>query len=56
MDYLFAYGAFSPSAYVLRPTTISTPLYLRGKFIDMAAVWTFFIGVTDGLDVEATSL
>ena len=35
---------------------ISTWLYLRGKLIDMAAVWTFFVGVTNGLDVEAAAL
>ena len=55
MDFLSADAAFSPTALVIRGTMISTG-DLGIEFVDMATVWTLFVGVADGLDVEGPSL
>ena len=56
VDYLFADGAFSPTAPLFGHTTIPSVTYLGVWFIDVTAVQAVFVGVTDGFDLEAPSL
>ena len=56
VDYLFADGAFSPTAPLFGHTTIPPVTYLGVWFIDVTAVQALFVGVTDGFDMEAPSL
>ena len=55
MGFLFADGTLSPSAEVIGIAR-SARSYLGIWFVDATAVWTLFVRVTDGFDVEASSL
>ena len=55
MDLLFADVTLSVATLVFK-TVISTRYRSGVWFVDVVAVWTLFVGVTDGLDVETSSL
>ena len=56
MDLIFANGALSPTALVIRGTMISTRYYFGIRFIDVFAVGTLFVGVADGFETETATL
>jgi len=55
-DFLFADVAFTPSAYVIGGETVTSSPVPVLWFVDVATVWTLFVSVADGWNVEAPPL
>jgi len=55
-DVFFADETFAPSAHVIGDTTGTSSTVPILRFADVATVWTLFVSVADGWDVEAPSL
>jgi len=55
-DFFFADVTFTPSAYMIGGKTVTSSPVPIFWFVDVATVWTLFVSVADGWDVEAPSL
>jgi len=53
---LFADLAFTPSARVIGDTMVTSSSSPVFWFVDVATVWTLFVSVADGWNVQAPSL